>query len=183
VLHLPTVHLASTAMTITEAERATVQKAILADIYARYPSQAAALSQTFLDLTHASKWQHLSVLDTLPKDEASPSDHLGRALIIGLRPEARGLEAVWCCSISDMLTSETYVHRRRVTRTAAFAETVSHLIRFQHIFTFLETLSMSAQDGDREIPLLRTHFLIAVHSPDATVVYYNMARGLIKPVN
>ena len=55
---------------------------------------------------------------------------------------------------------------------------------FQDIFAALDELKLSvAVEGGKEMNLLRTHFLIAVHSPDATVVYYNMARGLVKPVN
>lgn len=72
----------------------------------RYPTQAAPLVQTLADLTHASLWHHLSVIDTSADDrEEHTPDGLGRALVVGLRPEAKGLEAIWCCSISDMLSS------------------------------------------------------------------------------
>lgn len=76
----------------------------LRSICEKYPAQAASLTQTLIDLTHASKWQHLCVLD-VGQESHSNSDQLGRAVIVGLRPEAIGLEAVWCCGISDMLSS------------------------------------------------------------------------------
>lgn len=76
----------------------------LRNICERYPAQAASLTQTLIDLTHASKWQHLTVLD-IGYEDSSKFDQLGGAIITGLRPEAAGLEAVWCCGISDMLNS------------------------------------------------------------------------------
>lgn len=57
------------------------------------------------------------------------------------------------------------------------------MFSFQDIFDALDDLELSVVDRGKDIRLLRTHFIIAVHSPDATVVYYNMARGLVKPVN
>lgn len=76
----------------------------LKSICEKYPSQATCLTQTLIDLTHASKWQHLCILD-IGKNKETNSDQLGKAIIVGLRPEAIGLEAVWCCEISDMLNS------------------------------------------------------------------------------
>ena len=96
-------------MVTTAVQEALNKHANLRNIAEKYPSQAAPLTQTLLDLTHASKWQHLSIFDTVPEgqEDTTKSDQLGKALIIGLRPEAKGLEAVWCCSISDMLNSAT----------------------------------------------------------------------------
>lgn len=52
---------------------------------------------------------------------------------------------------------------------------------FKDIFLFLDQLSSSHNPSLP--PLICDHFLLAVHSQDATVVYYNIARGLVKPVN
>jgi hypothetical protein len=93
-------------MVTTAIKEALQRHDNLRDILERYPAQAPSLSQTLIDLTHASKWQHLRVIDIAPpgkeKDNARIDD-LGRALVVGLRPEAKGLEAVWSCEISDML--------------------------------------------------------------------------------
>ena len=92
-------------MVTAALQEALNQHANLRAVLERYPAQAAPLSQTLVDLTHASKWSHLSVVDTLPDGEANSQEELGRALVVGLRPEANALEAVWCCTISDMLNS------------------------------------------------------------------------------
>lgn len=96
-------------MVTLAVQEALRQHANLSNIIEKYPSQAGSLTQTLTDLTYASKWEHLSVIDTLPDGKGEghdvQSDQLGRAIIVGLRPEASGLEAVWCCSISDMLNS------------------------------------------------------------------------------
>ncbi|PWN35432.1 uncharacterized protein FA14DRAFT_160579 [Meira miltonrushii] len=56
--------------------------------------------------------------------------------------------------------------------------------RFKQIFAFLDTLDLHVSDNDgKEVPLLKDHFLLSVHASDATVVYYNIARGLVKPIN
>lgn len=58
------------------------------------------------------------------------------------------------------------------------------LSRFKTIFACLDDLDFEIKaDGERPRTLLKDHFLLAVHSPDATVVYYNIARGLVKPIN
>jgi Sen15 protein len=62
--------------------------------------------------------------------------------------------------------------------------TLLHLPRFKQIFAFMDSLNLEVSENDRkELPLLKDHFLLAVHAPDATVVYYNIARGLVKPIN
>ena len=76
----------------------------------RYPSQAVSLAQALGDLTHASQWSHLSLVDLETIDGGAEGglawpEHCGKALIVGLRPEARGLEVVWCCEMSDMLNT------------------------------------------------------------------------------
>lgn len=97
-------------MVTTAIQEALTLHDNLRGVLKRYPAQAPSLSQTLIDLTHASKWQHLSVVDTAPPGSESEEgsgriDELGRALVIGLRPEAKGLEAIWSCEISDMLSS------------------------------------------------------------------------------
>jgi hypothetical protein len=95
-------------MVTTAMQEALQEHSNLRTILERYPAQAPSLSQMLIDLTHASKWQHLSIVDIAPPEKPKSedrADQLGRALVVGLRPEAKGLEAVWSCEMSDMLNS------------------------------------------------------------------------------
>lgn len=90
---------------------ASIQTAIrqhenLSELIEKYPSQSSSVCQTLLDLTYASRWQHLRLIDmqtqqTSQQEDENKSD--ADTLICGLRPEAKGLEAVWCCTMTDIL--------------------------------------------------------------------------------
>lgn len=80
----------------------------LKELIEKYPSQASSVCQTLLDLTYASRWQHLRLIDMqVGEGDAIQQDDENvlntDILICGLRPEAKGLEAVWCCAMSDIL--------------------------------------------------------------------------------
>lgn len=99
-------------MTHPSLQAALSQHASLRPLIEKYPVQSPSLCQTLLDLTHASKWTDLQLIDmqevlntssTTTAAAEQLSDNLGQALIYGMRPEARGPEAVWTCSIADML--------------------------------------------------------------------------------
>ena len=89
----------------------------LRNVLEKYPGQAASLMQTLIDLTFASKWDQLRVLEmspsALPELRSSSQQtsvdtfsRLGHALIYGIQPEAKGVQAVFPCSISDMLHTQ-----------------------------------------------------------------------------
>lgn len=226
-----------TAMSATQ--RLLAEHAGLSAVLEANPAQAPSLVQTLLDLTHAARWSQVRVVEipshtghasASAKEQdgarvAPAAGTLGRALVCGLRPEAKGIEAVWCCSIADTLHSDLCVRPAETSRHLGLLPPVGHedadrplrslLLssvlplpvpiappRFKQIFAALDALdirgkdpeqgnedrraytpAMTADNKDSALPLLRHHFFLAVLAQDATVVYYNIARGLVKPVN
>ena len=50
---------------------------------------------------------------------------------------------------------------------------------FESVFASLAALPQLEGEGE----LQTAHILLAILSPDSTVVYYKLAKGLVKPVN
>jgi replication-associated recombination protein RarA len=75
----------------------------LKDLIEKYPGQASSVCQTLLDLTYASRWQHLRLIDMQIEAKQDDDDNNSSTIICGLRPEAKGIEVVWCCAMSDTL--------------------------------------------------------------------------------
>lgn len=127
----------------------------LAPLCTKYPSQAAALVQTWEDLKYSAGWTQLSTVDieraTSPVKGYAPKGFgsQGWVLICGRPRGAKSNTAVL-----PMLVEETM-------DTALFSEVFARLPN----------------------EVAPTHVLLAMMSNDATVVYYKLSQGLVKPVN
>ena len=111
---------------------------------AKYPAQAGALFQTYVDLKYAARWRALDVHDTASFGKP------GWAIIVGEAPDASDHRQV----VVPLLLEQT-------VDTRMFTELFAHL----------------PPDA------ATTHILLALMSNDATVVYYKLSQGLVKPVN
>ncbi|PWN20326.1 hypothetical protein BCV69DRAFT_312922 [Microstroma glucosiphilum] len=132
----------------------------LKEIMALYPRQSGPIFHSYTDLTHAARWEEMTAVD-LGKEKQTRLQRVsgsGWAGLIGRRPGGKKLEAVIPCHIADTLSTSF----------------------FDGIYSALATLSSSEERFEE---LETEHILLAVLSPDSTVVYYKLAKGLVKPVN
>lgn len=127
---------------------------------ALYPRQSGPVFHSYTDLTHAARWETLTAVDLGAQKQArlEKVSGSGWAGLIGRRPGGKKLEAVVPCHIADTLSTSF----------------------FDEVYCALSTLSSSEE---RFADLESEHILLAVLSPDSTVVYYKLAKGLVKPVN
>lgn len=96
-------------MSHVSIQNAIRQHENLKELVEKYPYQASSVCQTLLDLSHASRWQYVRLIDMqqqFDKKQIRKNEFKGEdadILIYGLRPESKGLEVVWCCAMSDIL--------------------------------------------------------------------------------
>lgn len=118
-----------------------------------YPKQAAAVWQAYCDLSYAANWSGLQPLET----------DAPWALLVGTPPPP--------------LVGTGAVHTPSATPSQATA-----------VFPVDLAAILSPGDLSSVFAALPAHvdhetILLAVVSNDSTVVYYKLARGLVKPVN
>lgn len=118
--------------------------AVVEPLCAKYPAQASALFQTYVDLKYAARWRALAVHDT------ASFGMPGWAILVGEAPN----------------TNQT----RQVVLPLSLERTVN-----THMFT--ELFAHLPPDA------VASHILLALMSNDATVVYYKLSQGMVKPVN
>ncbi|WFD03979.1 hypothetical protein MOBT1_002676 [Malassezia obtusa] len=85
------------------------------DPYAKtYPSQAAALFQTYVDLRYAAAWRDLRIIEIVRDDAGDAAVFGGRgwALIRGTAPQSEQAQAVLPMAIEQSFDTTTYVQRR-----------------------------------------------------------------------
>ncbi|PWN25721.1 hypothetical protein BDZ90DRAFT_261927 [Jaminaea rosea] len=130
----------------------------LAPLLSRYPRQAGPLFHAYHHLVHSAAWTDVAPVDIRGDDESDPApvnSGSGWGALIGMRPQGTQPELLLPCHVTDNLS----------------------VAYFQAVFSSLETQAKS-RDG-----LQTGHILLAILSPDSTVVYYKLAKGLVKPVN
>ncbi|CAO1620647.1 unnamed protein product [Sympodiomycopsis kandeliae] len=124
----------------------------------QYPQQAGPLFHSYVDLTNVANWSGVSTVDLKPSTETSiPSNGIGSGwgALQGKRPDGKRHEIVIPCHVTDNMCT-------------AFFDT---------IFASIDSIDSHQQQIEAG------HILLAILSSDSTVVYYKLARGLIKPVN
>ena len=120
---------------------------------AKYPVQAGALFQTFVDLQFSARWRELQAVD-VPRDPPAPGGGLGSAgwaVVRGIPRDASDAMFVVPMDLDETLTAELCV----------CADSI------HDIFARLDV----------------RHVLMAMMSNDGTVVYYRLSQGMVKPVN
>ncbi|CEH14059.1 tRNA-splicing endonuclease subunit Sen15 [Ceraceosorus bombacis] len=161
-----------------------------------HPDQAAPLVRTWEDLLFVGKWKHLRPIDLnatagAAAAGATSTSHHARSLaaLVGLRAEQNVQEVVLPCHVHHEWSAEDFIH--------IFAST-PHLSASPSTSDAQASAAQSHHDDDDdddddddeeskredEVPrIAQEYFLLAVLSNDSTVVYYKLARGLVKPVN
>lgn len=147
--------------------------AIVQPLCDTYPSQASALFQTYLDLRYAARWRDLQVRSiqrrvgaTESASEAANADFgaNGWAIVVGIAPgskvrkPAHTRTSKWWCPWSW-------------SRPSIRPCTCIHSHRLGDLFARLPD------------DVVHTHVLLAMMSNDATVVYYRLSQGMVKPIN
>ncbi|WFD36707.1 hypothetical protein MCUN1_003594 [Malassezia cuniculi] len=126
------------------------------EICAKYPMQAGPLFQTFVDLQFGARWRELEVFD-VPKQSPQDTGRLGSAglaFIRGIPKDTKEPVAVLPIELDDTLNASLYVANALLTR-------------IRDVFS---------SAGASQV-------LLAMMSSDATVVYYRLSQGMVKPIN
>ncbi|PWN40357.1 hypothetical protein IE81DRAFT_368356 [Ceraceosorus guamensis] len=146
-----------------------------------HPDQAAPLVRTWEDLLFVGKWKHLRPIDLNAAAALASASHPARSLaaLVGLRAEQNVQEVVLPCHVHHEWSAEDFTHIFASTR---------HLSASPSSTSDAQASAAAAQLQDEskseKVPLIaQEYFLLAVLSNDSTVVYYKLARGLVKPVN
>ncbi|CAD6885866.1 unnamed protein product [Tilletia controversa] len=147
-----------------------------------HPSSSAALLQTFTDLAHSARWTHLEpvLLDGVgipalvgwktsgdeKSDEQKPA-----SVVVPLRTHDRLTPSF----LAALFKAAHALPNPYTFRTSAHGPTLLGLP------TAAE--EPTQQINPRRVPLASDALTVAVLGPDGTVVYYNLAEGIRKPIN
>jgi len=125
----------------------------LSFVLLKYPKAAAALFQTYNDILSAQQWSDVEVLD-LPS--------CSRGAVTGRRPQTKETLCVVPCSLAESLSISWYMPTPLLRSLAQ----VGHFDRLQDAFNELQ--------HPKEIYL-------AITAEDASIVYYKISEGIVKP--
>ncbi|KAE8226733.1 hypothetical protein CF319_g700 [Tilletia indica] len=156
--------------------------AFLEPYLSTHPSSAGALLQTFTDLAHSARWTHLepvlleevripALVGWKAGGDEKNKEQKPASIVVPLRSTDRLTPSF----LAGLFKAAHALPNPYTFRTSAHGPTLLGLPNAAEDFP--------QETKPRSAPLASDALTVAVLGPDGTVVYYNLAEGIRKPIN